>query len=245
MAISLNEDFSPTYQSYFNKKYTCVANKEISGSTAIANFETLDKFVGFMYDRISPNLKRIIQNGLWQFYVCNFPKQVITSEEFQRRKKQDGLIKIFNNLKNGLDSLQKLKSNTTYNIKDLDVLLLLNGTVTNSQNPKSITEQNNLNTSQSTIICKEPTILSITPLTATTSGTMPVITISGTALFGKTIVTLNDNPTKISSNTNDILTFVPTIKTSGKIRIKTVGGDIVSTVDFNFIKDTSATTKQK
>lgn len=245
MAISLNEDFSPTYQSYFNKKYTCIANKG-QDAKAIANFESLDKFVGFMYDRISPNLKRIIQNGLWQFYVCNFPKQVITSEEFQRIKNQSDIIKKqFNGLKNGLDSLQKLKSNTTYNIKDLDVLLLLNGTVTNSQNPKSTTEQNNLNTSQSTIICKEPTILSITPLTATTSGTMPVITISGTALFGKTIVTLNDNPTKISSNTNDILTFVPTIKTSGKIRIKTVGGDIVSTVDFNFIKDTSATTKQK
>jgi hypothetical protein len=246
MTINLDYNFSPTYQKYFNKKYSCVSiDKDIELVKAIANFETIDKFIEFMYDRLSPNLKRITQNGLWQYYYCNFPitNTNITESDFQKTKKTDNSIKdAFKNLKEGLDSLQRLKSNTTYNIKDLDVLLLLNGTLTDSKNPSTTPTPV---PSQSTIVCEKPTILSITPLTATTSGTMPVITISGTSLFGKTIVTLNGNPTTISTNTNDILTFVPTIKTSGKIKIKTVGGDIESTVDFKFIKDTSATTKPK
>jgi hypothetical protein len=74
---------------------------------------------------------------------------------------------------------------------------------------------------------------------------MPIITISGTSLFGKTKVTLNGTPTTIKTNTNDVLTFVPTTKASGKIKIETVGGNIESTVDFKFIQNTSPTTNSK
>jgi hypothetical protein len=49
----------------------------------------------------------------------------------------------------------------------------------------------------------------------------------------------------IKTNTNDVLTFVPTIKASGKIKIETVGGNIESTVDFKFIQNTSPTTNSK
>ena len=251
MNITLLSNFSPTYQKYFNKKYNCVSNaKTPKKVNAIPNFETIDKFVEFMYDRLMPNLNRIIKFGLWQYYYCSFPNSNSgpSDESFQKTKTTDQNIKdTFKNLKKGLDSLQSLKSNTTYNIKDLDVLLLLNGTTTNSQNAKTPEKENNLNTTTpaSTITCVPPTIISFTPLTATTSGNMPIITISGTSLFGKTKVTLNGTPTTIKTNTNDVLTFVPTTKASGKIKIETVGGNIESTVDFKFIQNTSPTTNSK
>jgi len=247
MNINLEINFSPTYQKFFNKKYSCISIDNIPKYVkAIPNFDTIDKFVEFMYDRISPNLKRITQNGLLQYFYCNFPNSDTNKSEcanFEKEKKTNDSIKqAFKNLKDGLDSLQKLKSNTTYNIKDLDVLLLLNGTLTDSKNP-SITPTPL--PAQSTITCEKPTIISMNPLTATTSGDMPVIELSGTSLFGKTIVTLNGNPTTILTNTNNVLTFVPKIKTSGKIKIQTVGGSDEFTEDFKFIKNTSATTKQK
>ena len=250
MNIKLIWNFSPTYQKYFNKKYCCVSDSKIPNEVnAIANFDTIDKFIEFMYDRLRPNLKRIIQGGLWQYYYCNFPNNTTPEEDFQKNKTIDQNMKnAFKNLKEGLDSLQRLKSNTTYNIKDLDVLLLLNGTTTNSQKTKPPEKENNLNTTttQSTITCLPPTIISITPLTATTSGTMPIITVSGTSLYGKTKVTLGGKLAEIKTNTENILTFVPSDKTSGKIKIETVGGGPVeSTVDFNFIQNTSPTTNSK
>jgi hypothetical protein len=243
MDIKLLWNFSPTYQKYFNKKYNCVSNSKTPKSVnAIANFDTLDKFIEFMYDRLRPNLKRIIQGGLWQYYYCNFPNNSTSEEDFQKNKTTDQNMKdAFKNLKEGLDSLQRLKSNTSYNIKDLDVLLLLNGTTTNSQKAKTPEKENNLNTttSQPTITCAPPTIISITPLTATTSGTMPVITISGTSLFGKTVVTLNGQRTTITSNKENVLTVVPTNKTSGKIKVITDGGSIESTQEFIFINNST------
>lgn len=250
MQIELNQSFSPTYQKYFNKKYNCVSNGKNSKNTfAIPNFNSIDDFIGFMYDRLSPNLKRIIQNGLWQYYYCNFPNSTSsTSEEnFQKNKATDNnMQEALKYLKAGLDNLQSLKSNTSYGIKDLDVNLLLNGSITNSQKPKEVQKENNQNTTNNNTAngqtCTPPTIINITPLTATTSGTMPVITISGTSLYGKTIVTLNGRPTTISSNTETLITFVPTEKTSGKIKISTNGGDIESTENFVFIYNSSPTT---
>jgi hypothetical protein len=247
--INLKVNFSPTYQKYFNKKYTCVAGKG-KDPVPVANFETLDKFVDFMYDRLSPNLKRISQNGLWQYYTCNFPSSESkpSEEYFQKNKTTSQPIQnYFKKLKLGLEDLKKQSTNTTYNIKDIDVLLLLNGTITSAQSPSVTPTPNNMNTTlpSTATTCNPPTIINFTPISATTSGTMPVITISGTSLVGKTIVTLNGTPTEITSNTNDILTFVPTSKTSGKIKVETLGGVIESATNFTFINNSSATTKSK
>jgi hypothetical protein len=244
MGISLFTDFSPTYKNYFNKKYSCVGNK--GQSKPIPGFDTLDNFIGFLYDRLSPNLRRITQNGLWQYYMCNFPTSQMTDEFFQKNKTtNENCQKGFKGLKSGLEDLKKQSTNTAYNIKDLDVLLLLNGTVTNSQTPSAT--PNNMNTTlpSTATTCNPPTIISFSPISATTSGTMPTITISGTSLVGKTIVTLSGTPTTIKSNTNDVLVFVPTSKTSGKIKIETLGGVVESKTNFTFINNTSPTTKSK
>ena len=245
--INLTTNFSPTYQKYFNKKYTCVANKGQSPNP-IANFDTLDKFVEFMYDRLQPNLKRISQNGLWQFYMCNFPNSEKGQSEtyFQQNKSTNSNAQsAFKRLKAGIEDLKKQSTNTTYNIKDVDVLLLLNGTITNAQNPSVTPTPNNLNTTlpSTATTCNPPTIISFSPTSAKTAGTMPQIRISGTSLVGKTIVTLSGTPTTILSNTNDEIVFVPTKAVTGKIKVETLGGSVESQTNFTFINNSSATTK--
>ena len=245
--INLTTNFSPTYQKYFNKKYTCVANKGQSPNP-IANFDTLDKFVEFMYDRLQPNLKRISQNGLWQFYMCNFPNSEKGQSEtyFQQNKSTNSNAQsAFKRLKAGIEDLKKQSTNTTYNIKDVDVLLLLNGTITNTQNPSVTPTPNNQNTTlpSTATTCNPPTIISFSPTSAKTAGTMPQIRISGTSLVGKTIVTLSGTPTTILSNTNDEIVFVPTKAVTGKIKVETLGGSVESQTNFTFINNSSATTK--
>lgn len=82
-----------------------------------------------------------------------------------------------------------------------------------------------------------PVITGFSPTGATISNsTFPLITLSGSNLFGKTQVYLNGKPTEIKSSTNSQVVFVPTVKETGKIKVVTSINTATTTSDFVFFK---------
>lgn len=56
---------------FFDTTYSCVNIND--KSKPIANFESLDSFLDFMVSRLENNVNRILNIGLNQYYVCNWP----------------------------------------------------------------------------------------------------------------------------------------------------------------------------
>jgi hypothetical protein len=225
--INLNVNFSPTYKTgsggiqFFNKTYSCVTGSD-KKIIPVANFDTLNDFVSFLYARLKPNQKLITKQGLWKYYNCDYPTvNYVSKSSFESTKLtstayQDTLVR----LREGVESLRKFGVDIT------DIKELISGTT-------------NTTTTQTTNLkCPPPTIISFTPKFAYTADTMPEILISGTSLYGKTQVFLSGLTCTIrpNSNTDTAIVIIPKNKVTGKIKVVTEYGQVESSEDFVFIK---------
>jgi hypothetical protein len=243
-AINLTVNFSPTYKDYFEKTYMCVKNKTTDYPWAV--FSSIDKFVEFLYERLRQRRNLIEKEGLWLFYNCYYPNtesSISESSFYSGITTNDTVKQIGQKLTAGLNSFNKLATNTTLGIQQIDAKKLLDGTVQTNNPKKQNNPTNNQNTSTSgQPKCLPPTIISFNPTGTTTSGTPPLITLSGTNLYGNTKVYLNDKEAQTTKITNTEITFTPPKTESGKIKIVTSGGTTVSTNNFVFINNSNATT---
>ncbi len=225
--INLKVNFSPTYKTangiqYFNKKYSCVtgSNKE---ELPVANFDTLNDFVSFLYARLKPNQKLITKEGLWKFYSCDYPTVGYVAKSYFEKNKttnvtyQNTLVK----LTEGIESLRKLGMDIS------DIKVLLDGTTVTKTAQETGTAK-----------CPPPTIIDFYPKSAFTGDTAPLITITGTSLYGSAQVFLSGITGTVKSNTNTdtVIQFVPKQKVTGKIKVKTeYGVSLETTEDFVFL----------
>jgi len=234
-AINLNVDFGAS-RALFTKTYMCVTDNK--NTYAWANFDTLGKFLEFMYDRLKNNIGRIIKEGLWQYYNCFFPVTGPDVAYFQANKTSNNIFKTDGDrLTAGLVQYNTLATNTSLKLQKLDVQLLISGNVQKDNPKKKENPPNNQNTTSNTNnVCIPPKILSFSPTGATINGTtFPTITLSGTSLSGNTKVFLNNLPATVKTITNTQLTFVPTVKQTGKIKVVTSGGTDETTSNFVFV----------
>lgn len=221
--INLNINFSPTYKTangiqYFNRKYSCVtlSDKKI---VPVANFDSLNDFISFLYARLKPNQKLITKEGLWKYYNCDYPtvgyvsKSAFDSTKTTNVTYQETLVK----LTEGVESLRK------FGVDVLDIKELISGTT------QTTSQTANLK-------CDKPTIIDFYPKSAFTGDTSPVITITGTSLYGSTQVFLSGITGTVNSktNTDTVVQFVPRQKVTGKIKVKTQYGEVESKEDFVF-----------
>lgn len=226
--INLNVNFSPTYKTgaggiqFFNKTYSCVTGSD-KKIIPVANFDTLNDFVSFLYARLKPNQKLITKQGLWKYYNCDYPTVNYVSKSYFESTKltstvyQDTLI----GLTKGVESLRKFGVDIT------DIKELMSGTTTTTTS--SSTQTANLK-------CDKPKIIDFNPKSAFTGDTSPIITITGTSLYGNAQVFLSGFTGKIESNTDTFIQFVPRQKVTGKIKVVTEYGQDETTEDFVFIK---------
>lgn len=222
--INLETNFSPTYKTgsggiqYFNKTYSCISVTD-KKQLPVANFNTLNDFVSFLYARLKPNQKLITKEGLWKYYNCDYPrvgyvsKSVFESTKSGNTVYQGTLVR----LTEGVESLRN------FGVEIKDIKELINGTTTTT-------------TTQSTNLkCDPPTIIDFNPKSAFTGDTSPIITITGTSLWGSAQVFLSGITGTIKSNTDTFIQFVPNQKVTGKIKVKTeYGNPVETTQDFVF-----------
>ena len=219
--INLETNFSPTYKTanggtqYFNKTYSCVKVSE-KKQLPVANFDTLNDFVSFLYARLKPNQKLITKQGLWKYYNCDYPRVgYVSSSTFESTKLtspnyQETLVR----LTEGVQSLRNFGVDIT------DIKELISGTTATAAQTVSSK-------------CPPPTIIDFNPKSAFTGDT-PLIIITGTSLFGKAQVLLSGITGTIKSNTDTFIQFTPRKNVTGKIKVKTEGGEDESDVDFVF-----------
>ena len=243
-SVNLGVNFSPSlYTSFFEKTYMCVKNGQ--KTYPWANFSGLSKFVEFLYERLKKRISQIEKEGLWLFYNCYYPIDGVTEQYFYSGKTTDNDIKQNGTrLTAGLESFNQLALNTSLLINKVDIVKLMNGTV-QTNNPKKLENpENNQGTSNpNPPKCSPPTIISFSPSGTTTSSTYPIITLSGTNLYGSTKVFMNDAEATITEVTQTKIVFTPTTKASSKIKIVTSGGTVESTETFVFTNDSNASTQ--
>jgi hypothetical protein len=222
--INLKVNFSPTYKTtngiqYFNKTYSCVEGSD-KKSTPVANFDTLNDFVSFLYARLKPNQKLITKQGLWKYYNCDYPTvNYVSKSAFESTKLTNVTYQeTLKRLTEGIQSLGKLGVDTS------DINQLISGTTTTTSSTQTVN-----------LKCDPPTIIDFNPKSAFTGDTSPIITITGTSLWGSAQVFLSGITGTIKSNTDTFIQFVPRQKVTGKIKVKTEYGQNETTQDFVFL----------
>jgi hypothetical protein len=221
--INLKVNFSPTYKTangiqYFNKKYSCVEGSD-KKSVPVANFDTLNDFVSFLYARLKPNQKLITKEGLWKYYTCDYPTVgYVSKSTFESTKLTNNTyINVLERLTSGVQSLRN------FGIDISDINQLISGATTTSSSSQTVN-----------LKCEKPTIIDFNPKSAFTGDTSPLITITGTSLWGSAQVFLSGFTGTIKSNTDTFIQFVPSRKVTGKIKVKTEYGVDETTQDFVF-----------
>jgi hypothetical protein len=184
------------------------------------------------------NKKRISQIGLNKYFYCFFNSSGMTEESYNIFLSTPGSIVNdgADKMKEALNDMNKLATVSSLNIQQMtteDINKIVGGIITTADTSAGTKPDNNLNTQDDTReTCQEPTIINFTP---TGSTQIVPITLSGTNLIGKTMVYLNGSGTTINSNTQTKIVFTPQYKSSGKIKVVTTGGEVVSTTDFTFL----------
>jgi hypothetical protein len=224
--INLKVNFAPTYKTangiqYFNKTYSCVTGGD-KKVIPVANFDTLNDFVSFLYARLKPNQKLISKEGLWKYYSCDYPTVKTVSKSYFESAKTSNVTyqDILLRLTEGVQSLKNLGMDVS------DISQLISGTTTTTV------------TTTTTPKCSPPTIIDFYPKSAFTGDTAPLITITGTSLYGRAQVFLSGITGTVKSNTNTdtVIQFVPKQKVTGKIKVKTEYGESLETTeDFVFL----------
>jgi len=82
--VSLQKDYTPTYENVFQTCYSCVNSETTTGkeSIPIARFKTPELFIGFMYSRIKDRIRQINDKGLLYFYVTYWQDNTVNESTF-------------------------------------------------------------------------------------------------------------------------------------------------------------------
>ena len=221
--IDLTKNFSPTYETFFDKSYCCISenNSGQNQTIPLPTFKSLENSVAFIYNRLKDNVNRADKEGLWKYYCCDYPVvNRITSSEFEKQKTtNDGFQKIFKKLAEGVSSMAKLG----ISVSNIDEILT-------GKTKTSVVKKTNEPE------CPPPVIISWEPKTADYNSVSPEIRISGTSLWGngKTQVSLSGTNCTIKVNNEKLLIIVPKQKVNGKIKITTKYGSVETKEDFIF-----------
>ena len=220
--ISLDNQYNDN--SYFLRTYSCV-NLKANTPYAIANFESLDKYLDFMGSRLTPNVDRIINNiGLRKYYVCHWPINNTISESYYDENKNE-FETIKQTFLSGLKSVKEVNLVTDEEINSWSSIVTSEKIVTNGP---IITEN---------IICPPPTINSFYPISG---GTGTIVQINGANLLTTNEIKLNDILVDFNTvtifNDNTLRFSVPettqTKPINCKINIRTKNGSISSVLTF-------------
>jgi len=230
ITLSLSERVTP--EEYYSRSYSCV-NLTVNNPEPIANFDNVNKFLDFMSSKITPNVDRIINSiGLQQYYVCNWQSnENISPEYFIANIQQFNTVrdKLYSGLKSAIES----GVITIDEARQLDssIKITENGARTPGITPTPSPE---------VPYCPPPQILSFSP---TRGQPGRIIQVNGTNLLTTYKITLNGVEVDMKNtqifNDNVLRFSVPNtftqIPNSGKIKIFTDYGDIVSTNDFDVV----------
>jgi hypothetical protein len=245
-SVALNTNWGELGIKYFiQQQSSCVKLPNSLGaptSQPIANFESLDKFLDFMIDRLTPNLKRIYFGangnaplGLAKYYVCYWKPPTdgipnITEQYYDQNL--DSYKVLFDTLDKGYKSAAKvgLDFETARTAANSQTQQIING-VTGATN--------NLNTTTPPPpTCLPPTIVSFSPLTGVTN---TILNITGTHLENITAVTINNITTTTGitiNNSTNIVVLVPfsntTIPQNNTIVVSGPYGSSASSITFTY-----------
>lgn len=248
-AIDLTTDYiSPgDTQIYFANTYSCYNIQTLDGKKTLplVNFENEDVFMEFFVSRITPTIDLIVKTGIWNFYIQNYPKiNAVPISDWQTQKKD--FPQSEKKLRQGL----QLAGKTGVNINFGSIDTFINGTIP----PKNV--KKNLNNTVQTpsgtqivvptvtltpsaynftvkgdVICPAPTITSFTPLSG---NNLTELTIFGTNLNYKPVVTIGNQKAIIKTVYNEKLIVIPP-NVTGDIIVKTNGGTAKSVIPFFFL----------
>jgi hypothetical protein len=88
--ISLERDYSPTFnKGFFLKQYCCVESESLNSKITIpaANFQSVDLFIGFLIARLSSRTTQISNLiGLHQFYVTEWDYTTVDKTTFNNQR---------------------------------------------------------------------------------------------------------------------------------------------------------------
>ena len=246
---ALNVNWGNSGREYFiQKQASCVDIPNSTGvpsTTPIANFENIDKFLGFMISRLEPNIDRIfygINNeaplGVPKFYVCYWSPETsanpnIPPDYFDAN--QNEFKTLFDTVKKGIKSAGDVQLNvasakTIKTAGDAQAQQIANG-LTGATN--------NLNTSSPPPpSCLPPKVTSFSPLTGVT-GT--ILNLTGTDLGSITSVTINNVSVTTGitiNNSTNIVVIVPfsntTVPQNNTISVYGIHGSGTTTNTFTY-----------
>jgi hypothetical protein len=237
--ISLYLNYQDTGRANFDKSYSCVNVKDSSPngkSQPLVSFSSLEKYVKFMGERINQNTKRILDNGILEYYVCNWPKNGSVSNSYFTK-----------NIKN-YEQLEKTILNALSSAQNVGVLPKEGSDKLKKSNKGSSGSSGSSGTSGSsgssgtsgTLSQCVPQITSFTPIAGNTGS---IVQINGSNINSVTEVTVNGTQvqskdiTRLNSNTMRIV--VPQVgdgntKTVGKIVISDKLGSNASNAQFTY-----------
>lgn len=227
ITLPLTKNYGDVGFNIFNRTYSCV-NTKPNNSEPIANFETIDDFLSFMESKLSQNLKRILAQGLLQYYVCGW--NGVNQEYFTQNPSE--FTTLLENFKAGYNSALEVGIVT----KDEADNLGLKDKESNQKSPTQ-TPTPSPNPPQPGQVCPPPIISDFFPLSGTTG---KIIQLNGKNLLSTTGITVNNVQVLYSSivifNDNTLRFSVPStslpLPQVGKIKVSTNFGSIESTVNF-------------
>lgn len=241
-AVSLDVEYSPDYEAYFDGTYTCYSVPVMGQNTTIplVNFESAEAFMQFFVNRIYPTIDLLVSVGVWKYAACDYPYvNFLTSSYFEKNKKD--FERNLQVLKEGLI----LAKSVNINFGDIDTFLTgetptkkinLGSTITGpngnttfapAPTPSAVTNY----TVKGDVVCPPPTIIGFSPLLG--NNTTP-LTISGTNLSYAPSVKVGVQSAIVKSFTNNTIVVIPP-QASGKITVTTIGGSVTSEKDFVYL----------
>jgi hypothetical protein len=236
-SINLKRDFGET-SNFFLKTYSCVNNGDTS--LPFANFDNINDFIAFMGSRIKDNVQRISLNGLYRYYICNWPtsEDKPSNDYFNSQSNNSIYTKIREKLRDGLKSA---RTNGIDIGDDTVINLLISGSTASAQNTNN--PQNNQNTTNNSAPpCPTPSISSISPLTGVID-VATTVTINGACLYNVSMVTIINGQIRqtcsyTTINNNQLSVTIPA-NFNGQIEIKTDHGTVTSTQTFTYVTATN------
>lgn len=220
--VTLEYNYSPIGDTYFDKTYCCVSknNNNTEQTLPLANFKDLNSFVSFIFNRLKSNWTKAENEGLWKYFCCDYPYiDKSKSSQFETQKEtNESYKKVLQRLTEGISSMKNLGVDVS-NINEI----LTGKTKTTKAKVQNAQE------------CPPPVIISWEPKTADYNSLSPEIRISGTSLWGGTKVFLSGTSCTIKFNSENLLIVVPSTKVDGKLKVVTKYGPPAETKeDFVF-----------
>jgi hypothetical protein len=236
--ISLYLTYGATGAANFDKSYSCINVKDSSPngkSQPLVSFSSLEKYVRFMGERIKQNETRILNDGIMEYYVCNWPKNDSVSKSYFTKniKNYEQLEKTILNALTSAQNVNVLPKDNADKLKEKNNPPPSTGTTSPTGTPVG-------SGTSGTLSQCVPQITSFTPIAGYTGS---IIQINGSNINSVTEVTVNGaqvqskDITRLNSNTMRIV--VPQVgdgktKTLGKIVISDKLGSNASNAQFTY-----------